>query len=69
MVAERILVLTRNVLQVPADPAEQRPDSDANIHDQVRKPGYSSEKNSPLNMKGNILLLLVQKLIFSLFIQ
>lgn len=36
MVLERILVLIRNVLQVPADPdAERRPDNDASVHDQV----------------------------------
>lgn len=33
---ERILILARNVLQVPADPdIEKRPDNDASVHDQV----------------------------------
>lgn len=33
---ERILILARNVLQVPADPdVEKRPDNDASVHDQV----------------------------------
>jgi Timeless protein. len=36
LVIERILILVRNVLQVPADPeAEKRTDNDASIHDQV----------------------------------
>ncbi|PSN55765.1 Protein timeless [Blattella germanica] len=36
LVIERILILARNVLQVPADPeAEKRADNDASIHDQV----------------------------------
>nr|CAD7447612.1 unnamed protein product [Timema bartmani] len=35
LVVERILILVRNVLQVPADPdAEKRTDNDASIHDQ-----------------------------------
>jgi len=34
---ERILVLIRNVLLVPADPTEEmRNDDDASVHDQVR---------------------------------
>lgn len=33
---ERILILARNVLNVPVDPdLEKRPDNDASIHDQV----------------------------------
>ncbi|XP_046687268.1 protein timeless homolog isoform X2 [Homalodisca vitripennis] len=32
---ERILILARNVLQVPTDADENRPDNDASIHDQV----------------------------------
>nr|CAD7457158.1 unnamed protein product [Timema tahoe] len=36
LVVERILILVRNVLQVPADPdAEKRTDNDASIHDQI----------------------------------
>lgn len=36
MLIERILVLVRNVLQVPANPeAECRADNDASLHDQV----------------------------------
>lgn len=36
MVLERILVLTRNILQVPTNPqAERRVDNDISIHDQV----------------------------------
>lgn len=36
MLIERILVLVRNVLQVPASPeAERRADNDASLHDQV----------------------------------
>lgn len=34
---ERILILARNVLQVPADrELEKRPDNDASVHDQVQ---------------------------------
>ncbi|XP_074037876.1 circadian regulator timeout [Leptinotarsa decemlineata] len=32
---ERILILVRNVLFVPADASERRPDNDASLHDQV----------------------------------
>lgn len=32
---ERILVLIRNVLQIPASPNERRADNDASLHDQV----------------------------------
>lgn len=36
LLVERILVLVRNVLQVPANPdTERRADNDASIHDQV----------------------------------
>lgn len=36
MLIERVLVLIRNVLQVPASPdAERRADNDASLHDQV----------------------------------
>lgn len=36
LVIERILILIRNVLYVPADPdSERRPDNDASVHDQV----------------------------------
>ena len=36
LIIERILILARNVLQVPADPSvEKRADNDASIHDQV----------------------------------
>ncbi|XP_069688768.1 protein timeless homolog [Periplaneta americana] len=36
LVIERILILVRNVLQVPADPeAEKRTDNDASVHDQL----------------------------------
>ncbi|XP_017771147.1 PREDICTED: protein timeless homolog [Nicrophorus vespilloides] len=36
MIIERILILIRNILYVPADSdAERRPDNDASIHDQV----------------------------------
>ncbi|KAJ9574819.1 hypothetical protein L9F63_008018, partial [Diploptera punctata] len=36
LIIERILILARNVLQVPADPAvEKRADNDASIHDQL----------------------------------
>ncbi|KAK9879048.1 hypothetical protein WA026_003864 [Henosepilachna vigintioctopunctata] len=36
LIIERILVLIRNILYVPADPLiERRPDNDANTHDQV----------------------------------
>jgi timeless len=36
LVIERILILIRNVLQVPANPeVEKRTDNDASIHDQV----------------------------------
>lgn len=41
---ERMLILVRNVLQVPADLAEeQRADNDASIHDQVREYFYYFE--------------------------
>ena len=34
---ERILILIRNILQVPADPQEElRSDDDASVHDQVK---------------------------------
>jgi len=37
MTVERILILIRNVLQVPADPSEEmRNDDDASVHDQVK---------------------------------
>ena len=37
LTVERILILIRNVLQVPADPTEEmRNDDDASVHDQVR---------------------------------
>ncbi|XP_066149968.1 protein timeless homolog isoform X2 [Euwallacea fornicatus] len=35
LIIERILILIRNVLYVPADSMEQRPDNDASVHDQV----------------------------------
>lgn len=36
LIIERILILVRNILHVPADPdAEKRPDNDASVHDQV----------------------------------
>jgi timeless len=36
LVIERILILVRNVLQVPADlEGEKRADSDVTVHDQV----------------------------------
>lgn len=35
LIIERILILIRNVLYVPADIHEQRPDNDASVHDQV----------------------------------
>ncbi|XP_015190382.1 PREDICTED: protein timeless homolog isoform X2 [Polistes dominula] len=35
MIIERILALIRNVLQVPPDENEKRPDNDATVHDQV----------------------------------
>ncbi|KAJ8982321.1 hypothetical protein NQ317_006666 [Molorchus minor] len=35
LIIERILILTRNVLYVPADSMEKRPDNDASVHDQV----------------------------------
>ncbi|XP_060524214.1 protein timeless homolog isoform X2 [Cylas formicarius] len=35
LIIERILILIRNVLYVPADVMEKRPDNDASIHDQV----------------------------------
>src|SRR5207244_2096568 len=36
LTAERILILIRNVLQVPADPAEElRNDDDISVHDKV----------------------------------
>lgn len=35
LIIERILILVRNVLYVPADSMERRPDNDASIHDQV----------------------------------
>lgn len=36
LIAERILVLIRNVLHVPSNPdIERRPDNDASLHDQV----------------------------------
>lgn len=37
LIIERILILIRNVLQVPADlDKERRPENDASIHDQVK---------------------------------
>lgn len=36
LIIERILILIRNVLYVPANPDEFRPDNDASVHDQVR---------------------------------
>ncbi|KAL1505671.1 hypothetical protein ABEB36_005177 [Hypothenemus hampei] len=35
LIIERILILIRNVLYVPADLMERRPDNDASVHDQV----------------------------------
>lgn len=35
LIIERILILIRNVLYVPANPNEFRPDNDASVHDQV----------------------------------
>lgn len=36
LIIERILILIRNVLHVPADlDKERRPDNDASVHDQV----------------------------------
>ncbi|CAH1127073.1 unnamed protein product [Ceutorhynchus assimilis] len=35
LIIERILILIRNILYVPADTMERRPDNDASIHDQV----------------------------------
>lgn len=36
LIIERILILIRNVLYVPANPDEEkRPDNDASLHDQV----------------------------------
>lgn len=35
LIIERILILIRNVLYVPANPDEFRPDNDASVHDQV----------------------------------
>lgn len=36
IIVERILILVRNVLQVPPDPdSEKRPDNDASLHDQI----------------------------------
>lgn len=36
LIIERILMLIRNILYIPADyDAEKRPDDDANVHDQV----------------------------------
>nr|WAM46971.1 protein timeless 2 [Chrysoperla nipponensis] len=36
IIIERILILVRNILQIPADPeAEKRPDNDASVHDQI----------------------------------
>ncbi|XP_018561954.1 protein timeless homolog [Anoplophora glabripennis] len=35
LIIERILILIRNVLYVPADSMEKRPDNDASVHDQV----------------------------------
>ena len=41
LIIERILILARNILQVPADPdVEKRTDNDASIHDQVRDRAY-----------------------------
>lgn len=38
LIIERILILIRNVLHVPADlDKERRPDNDASVHDQVLK--------------------------------
>lgn len=36
LIIERILILIRNILYVPADSMERRPDNDASVHDQVR---------------------------------
>lgn len=36
LIIERILILIRNVLYVPAHAMEKRPDNDASVHDQVR---------------------------------
>lgn len=36
LIIERILILIRNILYVPADTMEKRTDNDANVHDQVR---------------------------------
>ena len=35
LIIERILILIRNILYIPADPMEKRPDNDASVHDQV----------------------------------
>ncbi|XP_050308820.1 protein timeless homolog [Anthonomus grandis grandis] len=35
LIIERILILIRNILYIPADSMERRPDNDASIHDQV----------------------------------
>lgn len=37
LIIERILILIRNVLYVPADSMEKRPDNDASVHDQVNE--------------------------------
>lgn len=48
LLIERVLVLIRNVLQVPADPdAERRSDNDASIHDQVL---WSLQKSGILDL-------------------
>lgn len=38
LIIERILILVRNILHVPADDHDAwRPDNDASVHDQVNK--------------------------------
>ena len=42
LMIERILILVRNVLHIPANPAaEKRTDDDASVHDQVGGHGRS----------------------------
>lgn len=41
LIIERILILVRNVLNVPADPdAEKRPDNDVSAHDKASEYSY-----------------------------
>ncbi|CAG0888758.1 unnamed protein product, partial [Cyprideis torosa] len=49
LTVERILILVRNVLHVPADPKEEgRADDDASIHDQLRGEAAKSRDNAEL---------------------